>query len=316
MIKLSICIPTYNRSTQLDKLLTELFLYDNLKLNNNWEICISDNNSFDDTERVVKKWQNLFTVNVYYKKNILNIGAERNFKEVINMASGEYINLLGSDDILPVNTISEIINLLYENHDLIFCNIKSFSCDNNDLNDSFAFRVNSELRLNSKDDLLFNFGTELNFISNLFIKKKFYDYDNADRRVTENLHEFGFSYVYVFLSLLPSQLSCLVVPNICVLRREGDYDCWYDHQKYFFFGMGKMLNELSDKNFSKQSLVYAKYANLRRYIGFKTLNIHNFLKGLKYYWNIPFYYIYLLLIIFPFIFYVNKVFKFVFHKLR
>ena len=316
MIKLSICIPTYNRSTQLNRLLTELFQFDMLKLSNSWEICISDNDSSDDTERVVKKWQNIFTINVYYKKNSINLGAERNFKEVISMASGEYINLLGSDDILPVDTISKIIKLLYDNHDLIFCNIKSFSSDINILNDSFALRIHSELRINKKDDLLFNFGTELNFISNLFIKKNFYEYNNANRRVTDDLHEFGFSYVYVFLSLLPVQLSCLVVPNIFVLRREGDYDCWYDHQKYFFFGMGKMLNELSNNNFSRKSLGYAKYANLRRYIGFKTLNIYNFLKGLRYYWNVPFYYIYLLTIFFPFIFYINRVVRLICHKFR
>ena len=53
---LSICIPTYNRVKQLDNCLNSILISKRNVENFNFEICVSDNNSAEDTESTIKKY--------------------------------------------------------------------------------------------------------------------------------------------------------------------------------------------------------------------------------------------------------------------
>jgi glycosyltransferase involved in cell wall biosynthesis len=53
---LSICIPTYNRAKALDRLLENLAL-ETKGLSERLEICVSDNGSSDDTQKVFSRWK-------------------------------------------------------------------------------------------------------------------------------------------------------------------------------------------------------------------------------------------------------------------
>ena len=53
---LSICIPTYNRINQLDNCLNSILISKKNVDNFNFEVCISDNNSQEDTESIIKKY--------------------------------------------------------------------------------------------------------------------------------------------------------------------------------------------------------------------------------------------------------------------
>lgn len=55
--RLSICIPTYNRAEKLKMMLDSIYLeYEELK--DKIQICISNNHSSDNTNEVVKAYQN------------------------------------------------------------------------------------------------------------------------------------------------------------------------------------------------------------------------------------------------------------------
>ena len=69
---LSICIPTYNRSEKLDNCLNSILISIQNVKERNFEICISDNCSSDNTEKIVKKYKNIFEIN--YHKNNDNLG--------------------------------------------------------------------------------------------------------------------------------------------------------------------------------------------------------------------------------------------------
>ena len=69
-ILLSICIPTYNREKCLQQCLDSIV--NQKAFNANIEIVISDNASSDNTDELVKKYQEKYT-NISYKKNKENL---------------------------------------------------------------------------------------------------------------------------------------------------------------------------------------------------------------------------------------------------
>ncbi len=107
---LSIAIPTWNRANLLDELLIELI--DQIKkfnLDEVVEILVSNNNSEDNTEDIVKRHQvsNKF---IEYNRNPLNIGAKSNLIKSVELSSGEYCIVLGDDDRIRLDCLPDILN--------------------------------------------------------------------------------------------------------------------------------------------------------------------------------------------------------------
>lgn len=123
MYKLSICIPTFNRALHLANCL-ESISRTNAGASGKIEICISDNGSTDNTEEVVRKAQS--DLDIIYHKNDTNLGIPRNFINVVSMASGEFVWLIGDDDLLLTNTFEKILKLLDQNQDVDFFYINSY----------------------------------------------------------------------------------------------------------------------------------------------------------------------------------------------
>ncbi len=137
--KLSICIPTYNRAKFLDEALESIAGQDGLE---NVEIVISDNASSDDTSAVVARWKDKLACDVTYFRWDSNQGADANFLHVIDIASGEYCWLLGSDDKLADGAVSSLLpclddtSLLLVDYDLMSTDMgtliqhrKTLSCE-------------------------------------------------------------------------------------------------------------------------------------------------------------------------------------------
>ena len=121
---LSICIPTFNRSQSLKNCLNSIIL--NKKLNSKeFEICVLDNCSNDETKEVVDKAKE--KININYKKNQTNIGRVKNYLQVVEMAKGDFVWLIGDDDLLMTNAVSEVIKLIQNFSDKVdFFYINSF----------------------------------------------------------------------------------------------------------------------------------------------------------------------------------------------
>lgn len=106
-IRLSICIPTYNRAAFLGQALDSIIA----QATDEVEIVISDNASTDDTEALVRDYQTHFP-RIRYHRNPENLGADRNFLKVVEIAQGEYCWLLGSDDALADGAIAAVLSQL------------------------------------------------------------------------------------------------------------------------------------------------------------------------------------------------------------
>lgn len=114
---LSLCIPTYNRASHLDKLLTRIELqYKRLLHGELIELLVSDNCSNDDTPAVVNKFiEEGLPIN--YVRNSLNLGMDGNFVQCFRMARGKYIWLLGDDDYLKEGAFDVLLSILNSSND-------------------------------------------------------------------------------------------------------------------------------------------------------------------------------------------------------
>ena len=127
-MRLSICIPTYNRSRHLTNCLASI---ETSRRNSDFEIqvCVSDNCSTDDTEQVVRAAQERMSID--YHRNERNLGIPRNFLRVVEMAKGDFVWLLGDDDLLLPNAIQTMCALIgqYRDVDFFFVNAFHLSTD-------------------------------------------------------------------------------------------------------------------------------------------------------------------------------------------
>jgi len=122
-VKISICIPTFNRAKHLVNCLHSVkSCKENSKID--FQVCISDNGSTDNTEEVVRHAQTFMDIKYY--KNSENIGIPRNFINVIEMADGEFTWLLGDDDLLLPEAINTLYELISKHEKVDFFYINSF----------------------------------------------------------------------------------------------------------------------------------------------------------------------------------------------
>jgi len=104
-MRISICIPTYNRGPFIGELLDSILAQRGHACE--VEVVISDNASTDETEAVIARYRDRLPGLIYHRAT-QNLGADRNFLKVVELASGNYCWLMGSDDKLEPGSIAEI----------------------------------------------------------------------------------------------------------------------------------------------------------------------------------------------------------------
>ena len=126
---LSICIPTYNREQYLDETLASII--NQLKPDNvgNVEICISDNASTDNTAQIVAKYKANPSINLVYSRNEKNLGADANYLKAVEIASGTYCWLLGSDDKPEPTALQQLLGYVCKGDAPDIFILESFSYD-------------------------------------------------------------------------------------------------------------------------------------------------------------------------------------------
>ncbi len=112
---ITIGIPTWNRCAYLQKNLTALIRQiHQYQLNENVEILISDNASTDETANICHELAAQHSFMTYHC-HPQNRGANANFQYVIEAAQGEYVWLLGDDDLIAEDVIANVIRDIKQN---------------------------------------------------------------------------------------------------------------------------------------------------------------------------------------------------------
>lgn len=89
---LSICIPTYNRSSYLENTLMSIVRQKCFTDTDSVEIVISDNCSSDNTQGIGEKYMQLYEGKVKYFRNVENI-KDANFEKVLSYGTGIFLKL-------------------------------------------------------------------------------------------------------------------------------------------------------------------------------------------------------------------------------
>ena len=133
----SIVITSYNREHWVGHAIQSSLNQDYPNL----EIIISDNNSTDNTDEVIRSFCS--DSRIKYHKNDTNIGMNENFKKAsFELASGEYITYVSSDDYLVNNAfISECVNKILQNPNVVQVSAKMLNLNTktNQITDSICY---------------------------------------------------------------------------------------------------------------------------------------------------------------------------------
>lgn len=174
-MRISICIPQFNRIAFLKIVLAEIEQqsYDNI------EVCISDDASSDDTEKEIKRIKENYKFPVKYHRFELNQGYDRNLRMSMEMSSGDYCFILGNDDSLSdFDAIRRLVNFLDDNRrpDVGFCNNADYI-----KTDEIQKRAHASKILGSGKEVALKYYSSFSFVAGLIFKRQtFLKYNTAE----------------------------------------------------------------------------------------------------------------------------------------
>ena len=168
---LSICIPTYNRAE---------YLIENLKVlmpqvknfSCEVELLISDNASNGDNYDKLKHFLCSQDCPHNFYRHEKNIGGNSNFNFVADKAAGDYLFLLGDDDILSSNFLEIVLPYLRTHaYSVVHWNrlIGDAACSKNKIQRSFFDGLTREI---SMEDFLKDDSFDATFMSSVIVSKE------------------------------------------------------------------------------------------------------------------------------------------------
>ena len=167
---LTIAIPTFNRADFLARALDSILN----QPHDGVEILVSDNASEDDTSKVVGDRAEVEKIK--YIRNKTNVGPDANFLQCLKEAEGDYIWLLGSDDVVVEGGIERIKSFLSKNPqcDAVFMNHAFFENGYRDLKSCKRIYMedSGDFVTENKKQFMQIAGNGITFMSSLLISKK------------------------------------------------------------------------------------------------------------------------------------------------
>lgn len=221
-MKLSVCIPTFNRAELLRETL-QSFLP---QLRPGVQIVVSDNASTDHTSEVVTQFRSQYPDVVYHRWPV-NMGADRNYLKTIELAEGEYCWMFGSDDTIGPNAVSQVLEQLDASVDIVLCNRLECTCDmipwmrQNWLREdigptTFRFSESGVIRRYLELSLLP--GALFSYLSSIIVRRSAWNSVRYDERFTGT----AYSHAFILLSLVRQGCRLKYDPRHLVNSRGGN----------------------------------------------------------------------------------------------
>ena len=115
---LSICIPSYNRTTELGNLLASI---DCDPADIDVVICEDLAPKRLDVRAMVNAYAEASAYYINYQENSINLGYDGNLRRLVECARGEYIMFMGDDDLFVPGALARFIKLLKHKWNNIIC---------------------------------------------------------------------------------------------------------------------------------------------------------------------------------------------------
>lgn len=195
-MKLSICIPTYNRVDYLKKSIKTI-LFSKRK---DFDLVICDNFSSDNTEEFCLKIAENDRRLKYYR-NIKNLGISQNIYQCVFNANSEYIYFLSDEDEFNSEMIDRAFNLLDSNYSAILSSVYDM------YNNNFYIKRNTQFFKNFNYNLIMQMHT---YISGIIVKKSYLNLEVLEKlaKNPNNIYQH-----------IPTMLMCFLKGN-CYVTSE------------------------------------------------------------------------------------------------
>ncbi len=265
-MKVSFCIPTYNRAVYLESLIQSIKLQQphGLEL----EICISDNASTDGTDELISVWEQNFGIPIQYKRHEKNIGPDRNYLAAISLAKGDYCWIFGSDDMLQADALAIIESELNKKNDIYLCDRKEMDINMSVVKDGHRKWLSNgtkEYIFNDDDDRVNYFnncmslGGVFSYLSSIIVNRSAWNNIAFD----SNFIGTAYPHVYILLKILETQGSSINYLSMPLVLCRGDNDTFessgkarrilIDYMGYF---------KLSDALYNDKPLLKRSFENI------------------------------------------------------
>ena len=215
---LSICIPTYNNAWALDRTLNSILKQFERSREYSLEICVSDNHSIDNTAAVVAKYQAECGF-IKYVRQASNLGPGPNQIRAMEIAQGDFLWLLGDDE-LSAGSLGHVVSLLagvgddvaavYVGWDSIWD--ESYRGVRQDLDRSIRMQVTSDMVVRSVDEYLDLRLPTVPFMSAHIYRRALIDWDFA-----RNFEQSCWLQVYILFQVLHRSPVSLHIARACVI---------------------------------------------------------------------------------------------------
>jgi glycosyltransferase involved in cell wall biosynthesis len=169
-IFISICIPNYKRPKELERLLNTI---DSLLITE-VEIVVCDDKSpnADEIRAVANNFATRTKYRFVFVENQENYGYDRNLRELIKHASGEWIVFMGNDDEFVAGALDELINFLKINKNLGYVMKSHYFIHKNNKKELFKYYEGDKFFKAGEQAYLSLFRKSV-FISGFTIKKDY-----------------------------------------------------------------------------------------------------------------------------------------------
>lgn len=174
-MKLSLCIPQYNR---IEFLLKGLAIIEQQSFPD-IEVVISDDCSTDSTEADITAVIPKYKYPLIYHRNATNQGYDRNYRKCIELSTGDYVIILGNDDTInPAYDLQNLVDFLDSNNypELGFANFIEEANDN-----FFVERAQVTGMLGSDYQTAMRYYSCFSFVGGLIYRKDSFDRFNSDK---------------------------------------------------------------------------------------------------------------------------------------
>jgi len=227
---LSICVPTYNRSSFLNILLNSYLIeldndIHNQRIKERVQLVIVDGNSSDNTESIVNEYKNKCILKYYKREN--RVGIDKDILKCIEIADGQYCWLFSDDDGFTNGAISKLVSILSNEETLTgcFCNRMPYDSDLTkkvvEINKwpEQIFHENKYLR--DKDLCFSKIGMDFGFISSQVVNKASWQKIVLTNNF-EDLYNTYYLMVHIIARMMDSEFTWLYINDPLVKQRTGN----------------------------------------------------------------------------------------------
>lgn len=213
-MKISICIPAYNRAQFLPELLDSIIDQGNQGM----EILICEDNSPERHQiiSIVKHYQNNLPGVIRLVLNEVNLGYDGNLRALIDHAHGEFCLFLGNDDLLCSGALQEIQAIIHRNSDcgVIVRSYGTFDKDPKNIKQIFRYFPDELVVAPGKNAIALAFRRSV-VIPGMVIHR-----ESALKLAT---HKFDGSLLYqlYLVGMILMNRSVVFTPKVIALRRDG-----------------------------------------------------------------------------------------------